>query len=135
MRLTENSHWYLTGDSNVNQLNLDKGHIHLNAQNDANKVTTYNTLTVNNLSGNGHFYYLTDLTDKKGDKVVVKNSASGDFKLNVKSKTGEPTKNELTLFDASNATRNNLEVTLANGKVDRGATKSTRKNCFSINRR
>ena len=127
VRLTENSKWHLTGDSSVNQLNLDKGHIHLNAQNDANKVTTYNTLTVNNLSGNGHFYYLTDLTDKKGDKVVVKNSASGDFKLNVKSKTGEPTKNELTLFDASNATRDHLNVSLVGNTVDLGAWKYTLK--------
>lgn len=127
VRLTENSKWHLTGDSSINQLNLDKGHIHLNAQNDANKVTTYNTLTVNNLSGNGHFYYLTDLTDKKGDKVVVKNSASGDFKLNVKSKTGEPTKNELTLFDASNATRDHLNVSLVGNTVDLGAWKYTLK--------
>ncbi|HHF6660648.1 TPA: S6 family peptidase [Haemophilus influenzae] len=127
VRLTENSHWHLTGDSNVNQLNLDKGHIHLNAQNDANKVTTYNTLTVNSLSGNGSFYYLTDLSNKQGDKVVVTKSAKGNFTLQVADKTGEPTKNELTLFDASNATRNNLKVTLANGKVDRGAWSYTLK--------
>ncbi|HHF1572368.1 TPA: S6 family peptidase [Haemophilus influenzae] len=123
VRLTENSHWHLTGDSSVNQLNLDKGHIHLNAQNDANKVTTYNTLTVNSLSGNGSFYYWVDFTNNKSDKVVVNKSATGNFTLQVADKTGEPTKNELTLFDASNATRNNLEVTLANGSVDRGAWK------------
>lgn len=123
VRLTENSHWYLTGNSNVNQLNLTNGHIHLNAQNDANKVTTYNTLTVNSLSGNGSFYYWVDFTNNKSDKVVVNKSATGNFTLQVADKTGEPTKNELTLFDASNATRNNLEVTLANGSVDRGAWK------------
>ena len=123
VNLKENSHWHLTGDSNINQLNLDKGHIHLNAQNDANKVTTYNTLNISNLSGNGSFYYLTDLANKQGDKVVVTQSATGNFTLQVANKTGEPTKNELTLFDASNATRNNLEVTLANGSVDRGAWK------------
>lgn len=83
VRLTENSKWYLTDDSNVNHLNVDNGHIHLNTAENENSVKKYNTLTVNNLSGNGHFYYLTDLTDKQGDKVVVKNSASGDFKLNV----------------------------------------------------
>lgn len=127
VRLTENSHWYLTGDSNVHQLNLDKGHIHLNAQNDANKVTTYNTLTVNSLSGNGSFYYWVDFTNNKSDKVVVNKSATGNFTLQVADKTGEPTKNELTLFDASNATRNDLKVTLANGKVDRGAWSYTLK--------
>lgn len=123
VNLKENSHWHLTGNSNVNQLNLTNGHIHLNAQNDANKVTTYNTLTVNSLSGNGSFYYWVDFTNNKSDKVVVNKSATGNFTLQVADKTGEPTKNELTLFDASNATRNNLEVTLANGSVDRGAWK------------
>lgn len=123
VNLKENSHWHLTGDSNVNQLNLDKGHIHLNAQNDANKVTTYNTLTVNSLSGNGSFYYLTDLSNKQGDKVVVTKSATGNFTLQVADKTGEPTKNELTLFDASNATRNNLNVSLVGNTVDLGAWK------------
>ncbi|HHF6595514.1 TPA: S6 family peptidase [Haemophilus influenzae] len=123
VNLKENSHWHLTGDSNVNQLNLDKGHIHLNAQNDATKVTKYNTLNISNLSGNGSFYYWVDFTNNKSDKVVVNKSATGNFTLQVADKTGEPTKNELTLFDASNATRNNLEVTLANGSVDRGAWK------------
>ncbi|HHF4163392.1 TPA: S6 family peptidase [Haemophilus influenzae] len=128
VRLTENSHWYLTENSDVHQLDLANGHIHLNAQNDANKVTTYNTLTVNSLSGNGSFYYLTDLANKQGDKVVVTKSATGNFTLQVADKTGEPTKNELTLFDASTvAERSNLKVTLANGSVDIGAWKYTLK--------
>ena len=123
VRLTENSKWHLTGDSNVNQLNLDKGHIHLNAQNDANKVTTYNTLNISNLSGNGSFYYLTDLSKKQGDKVVVTQSATGNFTLQVADKTGEPTKNELTLFDASKAQRDHLNVSLVGNTVDLGAWK------------
>ncbi|WP_422723724.1 autotransporter domain-containing protein [Haemophilus influenzae] len=129
VRLTQNSHWHLTGNSEVHQLNLANGHIHLNAQNDANKVTTYNTLTVNSLSGNGSFYYLTDLSKNQGDKVVVTKSATGNFTLQVADKTGEPTKNELTLFDASKATeRSGLNVSLANGSVDIGAWKYTLKN-------
>ncbi|HHF7289879.1 TPA: S6 family peptidase [Haemophilus influenzae] len=127
VNLKENSQWYLTGNSDVHRLNLANGHIHLNAQNDANKVTTYNTLTVNSLSGNGSFYYWVDFTNNKSDKVVVNKSATGNFTLQVADKTGEPTKNELTLFDASNATRNDLKVTLANGKVDRGAWSYTLK--------
>lgn len=128
VHLTENSHWHLTGNSDVHQLNLANGHIHLNAQNDANKVTTYNTLNISNLSGNGSFYYLTDLSKKQGDKVVVTQSATGNFTLQVADKTGEPNHNELTLFDASKATeRSGLTVSLANGKVDRGAWSYTLK--------
>ena len=119
--LTENSHWHLTGDSNVNQLNLDKGHIHLNNVSDATTATKYHTLNISNLSGNGSFYYLTDISKNQGDKVVVTQSAKGNFTLQVADKTGEPNHNELTLFDASKATRNDLKVTLANGSVDRGA--------------
>ncbi|HHX5992628.1 TPA: S6 family peptidase [Haemophilus influenzae] len=126
--LTENSHWHLTGDSNVNQLNLDKGHIHLNNVSDATTATKYHTLNISNLSGNGSFYYLTDLSKNQGDKVVVTQSAKGNFTLQVADKTGEPNHNELTLFDASKATeRSGLTVSLANGKVDRGAWSYTLK--------
>ncbi|HHF3600184.1 TPA: S6 family peptidase [Haemophilus influenzae] len=129
VHLTENSHWHLTGNSDVHRLDLTNGHIHLNAQNDANKVTTYNTLNISNLSGNGSFYYLTDLSNKQGDKVVVTQSATGNFTLQVANKTGEPNHNELTLFDASKATeRSGLNVSLANGSVDIGAWKYTLKN-------
>lgn len=129
VNLKENSHWHLTGDSSVNQLNLDKGHIHLNNVSDATTATKYHTLNISNLSGNGSFYYLTDLANKQGDKVVVTKSATGNFTLQVADKTGEPTKNELTLFDASKATeRSGLNVSLANGSVDIGAWKYTLKN-------
>ncbi|HHF6883696.1 TPA: S6 family peptidase [Haemophilus influenzae] len=127
VRLTQNSHWHLTGNSEVHQLNLANGHIHLNSADNKNNVTKYNTLNISNLSGSGSFYYLTDLSKNQGDKVVVNKSATGNFTLQVADKTGEPTKNELTLFDASKATRNDLKVTLANGKVDRGAWSYTLK--------
>ncbi|HHF6909508.1 TPA: S6 family peptidase [Haemophilus influenzae] len=123
VRLTQNSHWHLTGNSEVHQLNLANGHIHLNSADNKNNVTKYNTLNISNLSGSGSFYYLTDLSKNQGDKVVVTQSAKGNFTLQVADKTGEPNHNELTLFDASKATRNDLKVTLANGSVDRGAWK------------
>lgn len=123
VRLTQNSHWHLTGNSEVHQLNLANGHIHLNSADNKNNVTKYNTLNISNLSGSGPFYYLTDLSKNQGDKVVVTQSAKGNFTLQVADKTGEPNHNELTLFDASKATRNDLKVTLANGSVDLGAWK------------
>lgn len=126
--LTQNSHWYLTGNSEVHQLDLANGHIHLNSADNSNNATKYNTLTVNSLSGNGSFYYWVDFTKNQGDQVVVNKSATGNFTLQVANKTGEPTKNELTLFDASKATeRSGLNVSLANGSVDRGAWKYTLK--------
>lgn len=123
VRLTENSHWHLTGNSDVHQLDLANGHIHLNSADNSNNVTKYNTLTVNSLSGNGSFYYLTDLSNKQGDKVVVTKSATGNFTLQVADKTGEPNHNELTLFDASKAQRDHLNVSLVGNTVDLGAWK------------
>lgn len=126
--LTQNSHWHLTGDSNVHQLDLKNGHIHLNSADNKNNVTKYNTLNISNLSGNGSFYYLTDISTNQGDKVVITQSATGNFTLQVADKTGELNHNELTLFDASKvAERNSLNVSLANGKVDRGAWSYTLK--------
>lgn len=51
VNLKENSHWHLTGNSDVHQLDLANGHIHLNSADNSNNVTKYNTLTVNSLSG------------------------------------------------------------------------------------
>ncbi|HHF3868923.1 TPA: S6 family peptidase [Haemophilus influenzae] len=123
VNLKENSQWYLTGNSDVHQLNLANGHIHLNSADNKNNVTKYNTLNISNLSGNGSFYYLTDLSKNQGDKVVVTQSAKGNFTLQVADKTGEPTKNELTLFDASKAQRDHLNVSLVGNTVDLGAWK------------
>ena len=127
VNLKENSHWHLTGDSSVNQLNLTNGHIHLNNVSDATTATKYHTLNISNLSGNGSFYYLTDLANKQGDKVVVTQSATGNFTLQVANKTGEPNHNELTLFDASKAQRDHLNVSLVGNTVDLGAWKYTLK--------
>ena len=98
VHLTENSHWYLTGNSDVHQLDLANGHIHLNNVSDATKETKYHTLNISNLSGNGSFYYWVDFTKNQGDKVVVTKSAKGTFTLQVANKTGEPNHNELTLL-------------------------------------
>ncbi|EEP48633.1 TPA: S6 family peptidase [Haemophilus influenzae] len=127
VNLKENSHWHLTGNSDVHQLDLANGHIHLNSADNSNNVTKYNTLTVNSLSGNGSFYYWVDFTNNKSDKVVVTQSAKGNFTLQVADKTGEPTKNELTLFDASKAQRDHLNVSLVGNTVDLGAWKYTLK--------
>ncbi|HHF5912504.1 TPA: S6 family peptidase [Haemophilus influenzae] len=121
VHLTENSHWYLTGNSDVHQLDLANGHIHLNSADNSNNVTKYNTLTVNSLSGNGSFYYLTDLSKKQGDKVVVTKSATGNFTLQVADKTGEPKYDALELFNAHTAKRDNLTLKLDKEKVDLGA--------------
>ncbi len=119
VRLTENTNWTLTGDSQTAHLNLEKSHIFLN--NHANP-TDYNHLTINELSGEGEFHYTSALTNQRGDKVTVTHQASGNFVLDVKDSGGEAKYEKLDLLDASKATRDPaLKVSLARNHVDLGA--------------
>lgn len=124
--LNQHSKWHLTGDSQVHNLSLADSHIHLNNASDAQSANKYHTIKINHLSGNGHFHYLTDLAKNLGDKVLVKESASGHYQLHVQNKTGEPNQEGLDLFDASSVQdRSRLFVSLANHYVDLGALRYT----------
>ncbi len=119
----------------VQNLSLEDSHIHLNNASDAQSANKYHTLKINHLSGNGHFHYLTHLAKNLGDKVVVKESASGHYQLHVQDKTGEPNQEGLNLFDASSVRdRSRLSVSLANNHVDLGALRYTIKTENGITR-
>ncbi|HHU4964831.1 TPA: IgA-specific serine endopeptidase autotransporter [Neisseria meningitidis] len=133
--LNQHSKWHLTGDSQVHNLSLADSHIHLNNASDAQSTNKYHTLKINHLSGNGHFHYLTHLAKNLGDKVLVKESASGHYQLHVQDKTGEPNQEGLDLFDASSVRdRSRLSVSLANNHVDLGALRYTIKTENGITR-
>ncbi|HFB4539061.1 TPA: S6 family peptidase [Neisseria gonorrhoeae] len=133
--LNQHSKWHLTGDSQVHNLSLADSHIHLNNASDAQSANKYHTIKINHLSGNGHFHYLTDLAKNLGDKVLVKESASGHYQLHVQNKTGEPNQERLDLFDASSVQdRSRLFVSLANHYVDLGALRYTIKTENGITR-
>ncbi|ENS6912041.1 autotransporter domain-containing protein [Neisseria gonorrhoeae] len=133
--LNQHSKWHLTGDSQVHNLSLADSHIHLNNASDAQSANKYHTLKINHLSGNGHFHYLTHLEKNLGDKVLMKESASGHYQLHVQDKTGEPNQERLDLFDASSVQdRSRLFVSLANHYVDLGALRYTIKTENGITR-
>ncbi|EOD3455282.1 S6 family peptidase [Neisseria gonorrhoeae] len=133
--LNQHSKWHLTGDSQVHNLSLADSHIHLNNASNAQSANKYHTIKINHLSGNGHFHYLTDLAKNLGDKVLVKESASGHYQLHVQNKTGEPNQEGLDLFDASSVQdRSRLFVSLANHYVDLGALRYTIKTENGITR-
>ncbi|HGG9827241.1 TPA: IgA-specific serine endopeptidase autotransporter [Neisseria meningitidis] len=133
--LNQHSKWHLTSDSQVHNLSLADSHIHLNNASDAQSANKYHTLKINHLSGNGHFHYLTHLAKNLGDKVLVKESASGHYQLHVQDKTGEPNQEGLNLFDASSVQdRSRLSVSLANNHVDLGALRYTIKTENGITR-
>lgn len=133
--LNQHSKWHLTSDSQVHNLSLADSHIHLNNASDAQSANKYHTLKINHLSGNGHFHYLTHLAKNLGDKVLVKESASGHYQLHVQDKTGEPNQEGLNLFDASSVQdRSRLSVSLAKNHVDLGALRYTIKTENGITR-
>ncbi|VGM94913.1 Immunoglobulin A1 protease autotransporter precursor [uncultured Avibacterium sp.] len=116
--LSKESHWTLTGNSTLGNLNLAEGSQITLSQNDK----PFNTLTVNgDLSGNGKFYYRTNFSTLNSDKVVVNGKASGNHLLVVNDIGNEPqrSKDRLTLITANSS--ENLTVTLQNSYADIGA--------------
>lgn len=78
------SDWYVSANSNVDRLNMNKGRIDFTRSISA---SDYSTLTVADLSGSGNFNMRVDLAgegdgiNNHGDKLVVTNSSQGDFTL------------------------------------------------------
>ncbi|UXN35654.1 autotransporter outer membrane beta-barrel domain-containing protein [Avibacterium paragallinarum] len=116
--LSPESHWTLTGDSKVGNLNLDQNSQITLSQNDKQ----LNTLTVDgDLSGNGKFYYRTQFSSLGSDKVIVNGEASGDHLLIVDDIGTEPqrSKARLTLM-TTNSSADNFAATLQNNYADIG---------------
>lgn len=80
----DKSDWYVSANSNVDRLNMNKGRIDFTRSISA---SDYSTLTVADLSGSGNFNMRVDLAgegdgiNNHGDKLVVTNSSQGDFTL------------------------------------------------------
>ena len=83
VNLTE-SEWRVAGSSVVDNLQMSHSLVDLTAATDD---SSYSTLTVANLSGNGDFALRTDLVgegdgvNNSGDKIVVTESSAGDYTL------------------------------------------------------
>lgn len=80
----DKSDWYVSANSNVDRLNMNKGRIDFTRSISA---SDYSTLTVADLSGSGNFNMRVDPVgegdgvNNRGDKLVVTNSSQGDFTL------------------------------------------------------
>ena len=89
--LSDNAHWTLPESTRVGNLSLDNSQITLNPDFTTQKDNqTFNTLEVlGDLDGNGTINYRTYLQENKGDHVIVRGKAAGNFVLNVQNhKTG-----------------------------------------------
>ena len=123
--LSDNAHWTLPESTRVGNLSLDNSQITLNPDFTTQKDNqTFNTLDVlGDLDGNGTINYRTYLQENKGDHVIVRGKAAGNFVLNVRNTGAEPQNlAQLSLLELNNpAQSDDVNVSLANGSVDAGA--------------
>ena len=123
--LSDNAHWTLPESTRVGNLSLDNSQITLNPDFTIQKDNqTFNTLEVlGDLDGNGTINYRTYLQENKGDHVIVRGKAAGNFVLNVRNTGAEPQNlAQLSLLELNNpAQSDDVNVSLANGSVDAGA--------------
>ena len=123
--LSDNAHWTLPESTRVGNLSLDNSQITLNPDFTTQKDNqTFNTLEVlGDLDGNGTINYRTYLQENKGDHVIVRGKAAGNFVLNVRNTGAEPQNlAQLSLLELNNpAQSDDINVSLANGSVDAGA--------------
>ena len=123
--LSDNAHWTLPESTRVGNLSLDNSQITLNPDFTIQKDNqTFNTLEVlGDLDGNGTINYRTYLQENKGDHVIVRGKAAGNFVLNVRNTGAEPQNlAQLSLLELNNpAQSDDVHVSLANGSVDAGA--------------
>ena len=131
IRLLPNSQWTLNGNSAVGNLDLlPNSQITLNTgYDDLNKDyrgwVQFNELTINGkLTGNGHFRFLTNVAERRGDHITVNGLASGSYILSVKNTGKEPNEvNPLSLVKLNhpNQRMGQARFALENGYVDLGA--------------
>ena len=125
------SEWTLNNDSVVGNLSLSpNSQVTLNSQYDEIKPNhkgwfKVNQLVINGeLKGNGHFRFLTDVDEHRGDNIVINGLASGEHLLSVKN-TGVDPKDvsplSLIRLNHPNQKSNNVHFALENGFVDLGA--------------
>lgn len=131
IHLQPNSQWTLNGNSAVGHLDLlPNSQITLNTGYDnVNKNyrgwVQFNELTINGkLTGNGHFRFLMNVAERRGDHITVNGLASGSYILSVKNTGKEPNEvNPLSLVKLNhpNQRMGQARFALENGYVDLGA--------------
>jgi len=87
LALNSGGTWNMVGDASVGDLTMDGGYVNLGGG-----PSTYRTLTLGSLSGNGTFALGSDIAAGKGDFLNVTGQAAGDFNLKVQNTGLEPAK-------------------------------------------
>lgn len=115
LALDATSQVQMRADSDVRELGLDGGTIRFDAAS-----PEFHTLTLENLSGGGHFWMNTDAASFQGDFIRVTGKANGYYTLHVANTGTEPVQTGRLLPLISIAS-GNASLGLAEGRVDIGA--------------
>ncbi|OHV77194.1 hypothetical protein LCM4573_10530 [Rhizobium sp. LCM 4573] len=119
LALNSGGSWKMIADGGVTNLFMAGGGVEISD----GSGSSFNTLTVDTLSGNGTFDMATDIAGGVGDKLVVTETdgAQGDHVLRVKNSGVDPTSdNELTIVDTNGG---NASFSLLGRAVDLGVYK------------
>lgn len=111
--ITGASAWDLTGDSRVEELNLEGGRVSFGG------TEHFYTLDVGSLAGNGTFAMAADFATGEGDRLNVSGQANGEFGLAIKASGLELDPVERVTVVTTGG--GDAEFSLVNGPVDLGA--------------
>ncbi|VEI78091.1 Immunoglobulin A1 protease autotransporter precursor [Mannheimia haemolytica] len=101
--------WTTLTNTIVDVLNVANGsQIHLNTP----TATKQNTLTANTLTGNGIFKFVADLTKTASDIVTIKDTASGQFSIEISTNGSAHSAQKIKLFETTN--EEDFSLNLAN---------------------
>ncbi|AWW72205.1 autotransporter domain-containing protein [Mannheimia haemolytica] len=101
--------WTTLTNTVVDVLNVANGsQIHLNTP----TATKQNTLTANTLTGNGIFKFVADLTKTASDIVTIKDTASGQFSIEISTNGSAHSAQKIKLFETTN--EEDFSLNLAN---------------------
>ncbi|OOF83257.1 hypothetical protein BKG92_03715 [Rodentibacter ratti] len=102
-------------NSTVSNLTLNNSTVNLE------KTDNFQTLTIKgNLTGSGTFNLNTNISENKGDKIIVEGTAEGNHKLGVKDHGIAVANKKLTLVE-TNGGNAAFSLTNSNNRVDLGA--------------
>ena len=114
MAINAGARWQLMGDSDVNKLTVESGHVSFAGEG-------FHTLSLNELAGHGTFDMRINLDTAQGDLLEVNGEATGYHKLNVKNTGVEVVPAEFDPLRIVHTEGGDARFGLIGNRVDLGA--------------
>ncbi len=111
----DNSTWTTNDGNGVSNLSMNAGTVKL-----GDAGSTFETLTLATLSGNGRFVMDTDLAAHQSDLINVTGNATGNYDLQIKNTGADPVKGDLDQQVVHTGAGSNAAFAVVGGQVDLG---------------